>query len=230
MCANGLEQFPHRSWWPPYLRTRQPELPSADMGIRHLLTRLLRRTPKPQPLSQRFSIGVGTYADREPEVLEWGEGAALRIGNYCSLAAGVKIFLGGNHRVDWVSTFPFSDSWPAARGIRGHPATRGDVEIGHDVWIGHGAVILSGVRIGNGAVVGACAVVARDIPPYAIAVGNPARIIRRRFSDAQIQMLERIAWWNWPEDRIAGFMPLILSGDVDAFVRAATSSLDLSRP
>jgi chloramphenicol O-acetyltransferase type B len=200
------------------------------MGLRQWVAGALFKTPVHQPLRQRFSIGVGTYADQEPEVLEWGEGAVLRIGNYCSLAAGIKIFLGGNHRVDWVSTFPFSDSWPSARGIPGHPATRGDVEIGHDVWIGHGAVILSGVKIGNGAVVGACAVVARDIPPYAIAVGNPVRTIRRRFSDAQIQALERIAWWDWPEDRIARFMPLILSGDVDAFVRAATSDIDLPRP
>ena len=101
----------------------------------------------------------------------------------------------------------------------GHPHSKGDIEIGHDVWIGREARVLSGVRVGDGAVIGAYAVVARDVRPYAIVVGNPAREVRRRFTDAQCEALLAIAWWNWPEERILANIDQLNGRDVDAFIR-----------
>lgn len=144
-----------------------------------LLARLLRRVLRlsrgarsPAAWKSRYEVGRGTYGN--PTVLHWGEPTTLKVGCFCSIAADVKIFLGGNHRTDWITTYPFPAFWKSAAHIKGHPSSRGDVIIGHDVWIGEGAVILSGVRIGNGAVVAASAVVTRDVPPYGIVAGNPA--------------------------------------------------------
>lgn len=165
-----------------------------------------------QPLAERYPVGRGTYG--EPEVLHWGEPTTLRIGAFCSIAVGVKIYLGGNHRTDWITTYPFPIFRDSARDIPGHPATKGDVIIGNDVWIGADATILSGVRIGNGAVVGACAVVTRDVPAYAIVAGNPAKIIRRRFTETEITALEALAWWDWEEAKLDAAMPHLLAGNV----------------
>ncbi len=141
------------------------------------------------------------------------------MGPFCSVAAGVKVFLGGEHRTDWVSTYPFTEFWPeVSQGITGHPLSRGDVVIGHDVWIGTEAMIMSGVRIGNGAVIGARAVVTKDVPHYAIVAGNPARVIRNRFSDDVVDRLQRLAWWDWDDKRIERFLPMLLSGDVERFL------------
>jgi acetyltransferase-like isoleucine patch superfamily enzyme len=101
----------------------------------------------------------------------------------------------------------------------GQPSTRGDIEIGNDVWIGRGARVRSGVTIGDGAVVGGYAVVTRDVRPYAVVVGVPARETRRRFDDEQVDALLRIAWWQWSMDAIERSVPQLCSGDVDAFIR-----------
>src|SRR5690606_15718598 len=106
-------------------------------------------------------FGRGTYGT--PEIHDWGEGAKLTIGNFCSIASGVEIFLGGEHRTDWVTTYPFNLLRESGKGIAGHPRSKGDVWIGSDVWLAHQSVILSGVSIGHGAVVGARAVVSKNI-------------------------------------------------------------------
>ncbi|MDX2263507.1 MAG: CatB-related O-acetyltransferase [Hyphomicrobiales bacterium] len=171
-------------------------------------------------LIRRGVAEVGAHTYGAPEVMWANSGAKLRLGKYTSIAAGCRIFLGGNHRPDWVSTYPFSalhQRWPQARGIEGHPATKGDVVIGSDVWIGAEAFILSGVSIGHGAVVGARAVVSRDAPPYAIVAGNPARVVRMRFDARLIERLVAIAWWDWPDEVVAERAPLLLSGDVEGF-------------
>lgn len=168
----------------------------------------------------RTSITVGEYTYGCPEVV-WGEDASLTIGKFCSFAGDVLIILGGGHRVDWLTTYPFPalvDEWPEAAGIVGHPVTKGNIVIGNDVWIAHGATILSGVRIGDGAVVGARSVVTSDVPPYGIVAGNPAKLIRRRFDDATIDALLRLRWWDWPTDKIRDNMVSICSNNIDVLL------------
>ena len=174
-----------------------------------------------------MSIGEHTYG--APEIQWWGEAARLKIGRYCSIAVGVTIFLGGNHRTDWVSTYPFNaiDRWPDASRIKGHPSTRGDVVIGNDVWLGDGCTILSGIRIGDGAVVGARAVVTKDVAPFTIVAGNPARSIRTRFSQKTISRLQEIAWWNWPDDKVNSIVPKLMSGDIEDFLACAEGGATL---
>jgi Bacterial transferase hexapeptide (six repeats) len=129
---------------------------------------------------------------------------------------------GGNHRPDFVTTYPFSAiaDWPEAANIEGHPATKGDVRIGNDVWIGLGVTILSGVTIGDGAVLAARAVVTGDVPPYAIVAGNPARIIRRRFADDVIAKLLALRWWDWDQERVRRYIPLLMQPDIAKFLKA----------
>ena len=162
--------------------------------------------------SHGFTIGEHSYG--APKVRFAGHGQKLVIGPYCSFADNVEIFLSGNHRADWASTFPFHDfpgAFPGVPGPEGFPASRGDVTIGADVWIGSGAVILSGVTIGSGAVIGARAVVTRDVAPYAVAAGNPAREIRRRFDATIVAALLEARWWELPRRVLAPIIPLLQS-------------------
>lgn len=165
---------------------------------------------------RRFAIGRFTYGT--PEIRFASSGAQLRIGQFCSIANGVKIFLGGEHRTDWVTTYPFPVMLPEGREFRGHPATKGDVVIGNDVWIGDGATILSGVQIGDGAVIGANATVAKNVPPYAIVSGSPAKVVRLRFAEPTIEALLRLKWWDWPLPKITAELPLLLSDRIDEFL------------
>ncbi len=192
-----------------------------------LISRILRLFRKKRsPWTERYAVGRGTYGD--PEVLHWGEPSTLHVGAYCSIAAGVKIFLGGNHRTDWITTYPFSVFRESAKAILGHPATNGNVIIGHDVWIAAGATILSGVRIGNGAVIGACALVTRDVPAYGIVAGNPAKLIRLRFTEDEIATLEELAWWDWNDSKLDAAMPHLLAGSVSA-LRTFSTAYDAGR-
>jgi acetyltransferase-like isoleucine patch superfamily enzyme len=189
------------------------------------LRRWLAPTQAPEPWltaeNPRFAsykIGRGTYGG--PRVLSWRDGTALEIGSFCSISDTVTIMLGGEHRTDWVTTYPFSGLFPEAGGFKGHPHTKGNVLIGNDVWIGYEALILSGVKIGNGAVVAARSIVTRDVKPYSIVAGNPARHVRFRFDERAVKALEEIAWWDWPMDKIKAAWPLLLADDVEAFIAA----------
>ena len=149
-----------------------------------------------------------------------GDRAPVSIGAFCSFAAGVELIPGGAHRIDWVSTYPFRVRWSMeGAGRDGHPAPGRGIVIGNDVWCGRGATILDGVTVGDGAVIGAYAVVTRDVRPYAFVGGNPAREIRCRFDDEQVEALLAIAWWDWPDDVIRERVPQLSSGDVDGFLR-----------
>jgi len=176
--------------------------------------------PHEAPVRERFHVGRRTYG--EPEVLDWKDGTTLRIGSFCSIAAGVNILLGGNHRTDWITTYPFLVMSKGVEGARESYVVKGDVLIGNDVWIGQFATILSGVTIGNGAVIGVSAVVTKNVPAYAIVAGNPAKIIRMRFSENEIAQLEQIAWWDWPDGKIEAAMPFLLSGNIAGLAEFAS--------
>ena len=164
-----------------------------------------------------YSVGHATYG--RPRVRFAESGVMLTIGHYGSIADGVDLLLGGNHRMDWISTYPFPalpGLWPEAVGRSDFHTSQGPISIGHDVWIGSGAMILSGVTIGHGAVIAARAVVTKDVRPYAIVAGNPAREIRRRFDDANIERLLASCWWDWPRERVVSALPALMSGDIAA--------------
>lgn len=173
-------------------------------------------------LLESGQLVMGRYSYGFPEVVVYpGEHHRVLIGSFCSIAQDVRIFVGGNHRTDWISTFPFRIVFGLpGQHVDGLPSSKGDVAIGHDVWIGAGARVLSGVRVGNGAVIGASSVVAGDVAPYAIVVGNPAREVRKRFSEQHIAMLEHLAWWDWPLERIMENVGLLCSPDIDSFLAA----------
>jgi acetyltransferase-like isoleucine patch superfamily enzyme len=164
---------------------------------------------------------AGDYSYGTPHILEWGEGRKLYVGKYCSIGPETVIYLGGNHRSDWVTTFPFTALDPLAAGIGGHPLSRGDVVIGHDVWMGRASSILSGVTVGHGACIAAHAVVTKDVPPYAIVAGNPAKVVRYRFSERQIEKLLEIRWWDFSIEKIRDLYPKLLSSSIDEFISDA---------
>lgn len=146
-------------------------------------------------------------------------GGVVNVAHYTSIADRVTFLCGGAtahacRRHPTASTFPFSDLCPESGYPKG--SDMGAIRIGSDCWIGAEAMILGGVTIADGVIVGARAVVAKDVPPFAIVVGNPARVVRYRYDAATIASLLRIAWWNWPEERIVATLPLL--ADVGAFV------------
>jgi acetyltransferase-like isoleucine patch superfamily enzyme len=169
----------------------------------------------------QYEIGRHTYGI--PRIYSWNEGATFKIGAFCSISSNVKIFLGGEHRTDWVTTYPFNYLWKSARNIKGHPTTKGDIIIGNDVWIGAGAVILSGLTIGDGAVVGTNAVVTKDIPAYTIVAGNPAGIVKNRFDEQTISKLLELKWWEWEDSKIQTYLPLLLNSNIKEFLEKAIS-------
>jgi len=164
---------------------------------------------------KKYAIGEYTYGT--PDILFDDGRSNLIIGKYCSIADGVSIMLGGNHRVDWVTTFPLGSFFSDIVSTEGHPSSKGDVIIGNDVWIGQNSFILSGVKIGNGAVIGACSVVTKDVPDYGIVAGNPAKLVKMRFSKSEINKLLEIEWWNWPIEKVIRAWPEMKSGDLNRF-------------
>lgn len=144
----------------------------------------------------------------------------LVIGKFCSIACGARfLFNSANHSLTSLSTYPFPiffGEWGlSVSHIADAWDNKGDIVIGNDVWIGYEAVILAGVTIGDGAIIGTRAVVTKDVPPYTIVGGVPARPIRKRFSDGTIAALLEKRWWDWPEEKIAGSLDAIQSGDID---------------
>lgn len=144
----------------------------------------------------------------------------LRIGKFCSIACGAKfIFTSANHKLGSLSTYPFPlffEEWDLDKAnLTDSWDNKGDIAIGNDVWIGYEAVVMQGVTIGDGAIIGARAVVTKDIPPYTIVGGVPAKPIRKRFSDEIISRLLEIKWWDWPDEKIKRNISAIQSGNID---------------
>ena len=167
-----------------------------------------------------YSIGKYSYYVNQLNVLGGENQVPLKIGKFCSIAQGVTILLGGGHRPDWITTYPFSYIFDEFKNTPGLPATKGGVVIGNDVWIGMNTLILSGIQIGDGAIIGAHSVVTKDVEPYTIVAGNPAKVIRKRFDQETIDALLRIKWWNWDIHKIKDTMPLLLSNRFKEFIDA----------
>ncbi|QEH61257.1 virginiamycin A acetyltransferase [Spiroplasma chinense] len=140
-------------------------------------------------------------------------GDKLVIGKFCAIADEVKILMSGaNHRLHSYSTYPFDifNEFETPKELTKNIKSKGDTIIGHDVWIGYGATILPGVKIGNGSIIGAKAVVTKDIEPYSVVGGNPAKVIRKRFDDQTIAKLEALQWWDKPIEEIKSLLPELL--------------------
>ncbi|MFF8772786.1 CatB-related O-acetyltransferase [Kitasatospora sp. NPDC015120] len=188
---------------------------------------------RPLVTSPLIEVGEFTYYDDpdDPTAFEtrnvlyhYGP-ERLVIGRYCALGTGVRFLMNGaNHRVDGPSTFPFpimGGEWAAHFDLLTGLPNRGDTVVGHDVWFGHGVTVMPGVRIGHGAVIATGSVVTTDVPDYTVAGGNPARLIRHRYSEEQIARLLAVAWWNWPTDHITRHVRTIMSGTVEDLEAAA---------
>ena len=141
----------------------------------------------------------------------------LIIGKFCAIASGARFMMNGaNHVISGLSTFPFpilQGGWE--KHINANWPFKGDTVIGNDVWIGYRSVVMPGIKIGDGAIVSALSVVTKDVPPYTIVGGNPAREIRPRFDPEVINKLSKIQWWNWPIKRITEAIPVLMSGSIE---------------
>lgn len=142
----------------------------------------------------------------------------LIIGRFCQIAEGVNFIMNGaNHQMNAVSTYPFYilEGWNQEIPKQSEMPIKGNTIIGNDVWIGQNATILPGVHIGNGAIIGLNSVVGSDIPPYSVAVGNPAKVIRKRFDDELIQIMEQLKWWDKSIEEINNLIPILSCSDLD---------------
>ena len=176
------------------------------------LHHFLHRRPEPTIKSLgRFTYGTDNIN------LRYENQADLIIGSFCSIASDVTVFLGGGHRTDLISTYPFGltdtfTGWQSVGFVSpGNPNTNGDVQIGNDVWIGSGVTIMSGVIIGDGSVIAANAHVVKNVEPYSLVGGNPAKLIKYRFTEEARMRLQEIKWWDWEESKIRKNQKLICS-------------------
>ena len=177
---------------------------------------------KPTVKNQNIIVGDFTYiadSDFESHVThhyEWNDDKLI-IGKFCQIAAGVEFIMNGaNHQMNAVSTFPFYtlEGWDMDPPALSDLPLKGDTVIGNDVWIGQNAVILPGVHIGDGAIIGANSVVGSDVPPYTIIVGNPAKVLRKRFDEEFIDLLLKFRWWDKSVEEINGLIPILTCGDL----------------
>jgi acetyltransferase-like isoleucine patch superfamily enzyme len=195
---------------------------SRDMyGMNRLVRKIdairARRNEAPFVTAPNVTFGRHTYG--APVIPAFaGSAVTVEIGSFCSIAANVMMLIGGGHNPAWVSTWPIREVFGLPEQYEHHPVYRGPITIGNDVWIGRDTLIFDGVTIGDGAVIGARAVVTKDVRPYAIVGGVPAREIRRRFTDEQVDALLEIAWWDWPEEKILREAGYLNGADINDFL------------
>ncbi len=173
----------------------------------------------------------GKYSYGTP-IIHWAsENAKLTVGKFCSIGGNVNIYLGGNHRLDWVTTYPFGhinqNVFNTFNG-QGHPCTRGDVIIGNGVWIANNVTIMSGVTIGDGAVIANNSHVVKNVEPYSLVGGNPAKFIKHLFTPEQIKRLLEIKWWDWEDLKINKYVPL-LCGKIELFLQTVDGDLNIAK-
>ena len=179
----------------------------------------------------QISVGDFTYYDDPEDVYNFEKNVLylfdfiddkLEIGKFCQIATGVRFIMNGaNHAMDGVSTYPFqvmSKAWSSA------PAKikrKGYTIIGNDVWFGNSATIMQGVKVGDGAIIGTNSLVTKDVEPYSIVGGNPARLIRKRYDEETIEFLLKLKWWDWPLEKITKNLDLIIGSDIEALKKIA---------
>lgn len=203
-----------------------------------MIPKQLRKVIKTRFFKQRFKrewieIGDYTYAGCIPIISRCGANTKLKIGKFCSLAGDIQIYLGCDHRTDWITTYPFP-AFPEYFNKASHttmdPVTKGDVIIGNDVWIGEHVIILSGVTIGDGAVIAAGSVVTKNVEPYSIWGGNPARLLKKRFDDDTIKKLLEIRWWDWHIEKINDNINILCSSNMNDLIRIYSGGCNQMSP
>ena len=181
-----------------------------------------------------IQVGDYTYYDGrdsgenfEKENVIFARSCRLIIGKFCQIAFGTKFLLSdANHQMSGFSTFPFfifgkmGEGCPEWANYELNLPNKGDTIVGNDVWFGHESMIMHGVKIGDGAIIAARSVVVKDVPPYTIVGGNPAKVIRQRFSDEVIEQLLKIEWWNWDYEKITRNIRSIVGADIEALQKA----------
>ena len=164
-------------------------------------------------------IGKYSYIDQNSiEINSYNSNYYVEIGSFCSIAKGFKVFTGGGHRTDWITTYPFghiyNNIFDGFSG-EGHPYSKGNIIIGNDVWIGANVTIMSGVNIGDGSVIANNSHIVKDVEPYTIVGGNPSRVIKKRFGDDVIDKLLKLKWWNFEDSEINEICSILCSNDLD---------------
>lgn len=168
-------------------------------------------------------VGKYTYGFESTQIFSWGEDIDIKIGRFSSIGAGLKLFCGGNHSTSFVSSYPFGSVYPNFLKVvpdKSIVFSNGDIKIGNDVWIGRDVTVMSGISIGDGSVIAANSHVVKNVEPYSIYGGNPAKFIRYKFSEEIVEMLLKLQWWNYEDNIIEKIYPILLDNpDKDTYYK-----------
>ena len=177
-----------------------------------------------EEIKKKLSV-VGKWSYGSPKIYRYNSKNKIYIGNFCSIGPEVKIIIGGNHRTDWVTTSPlpddsfnFDNTFANARKIKNFESSNGDLHVKNDVWIGAFSIILSGITLGNGCVIAAGSVVTKDVKPYTIVGGAPAKFLRSRFNKKQSKFLNESGWWDLEDEKINFLSQYLLNKNVSEFI------------